>query len=99
MTARGRPAARPPFAFQPQFALLQNRVSFMTASLPRLAVLVCLAVLAASPASSARTLRQAQANEPFPFGTELMLDAAPMRGPKRVPIIQIEDNGAASIDL
>jgi hypothetical protein len=51
------------------------------------------------PASTILALRPAQANEPFPFGSELMLDAAPMRGSKRVPMIQIEDNGAASIDL
>jgi hypothetical protein len=63
----------------------------MTASsLPRLAVLAFLAGLTAWPA---------QASEPFPFGSELMLDAAPMRGSKRVPMIQIEDDGSASIDL
>ena len=71
----------------------------MTVSLPRLAVLALLAVLTAVPVSTGLTLRHAQANEPFPFGSELMLDAAPMRGSKRVPIIEIEDNGAASIDL
>jgi hypothetical protein len=35
----------------------------------------------------------------FPFGRELMLDAAPMRGGKRIPIIEIAENGAASIQL
>src|ERR1700692_4393900 len=35
----------------------------------------------------------------FPFGSELMLDAMPMPGSKRVPILQIEDNGTASINL
>jgi META domain len=35
----------------------------------------------------------------FPFGRELMLDAAPMRGSKRVPILEIEQDGAASLDL
>ncbi len=35
----------------------------------------------------------------FPFDHELMLDAAPMPGSKRVPILQITENGAASIDL
>jgi heat shock protein HslJ len=72
----------------------------MTASpLPRLAVLAILAVSTALPASTALTVRPAQASEPFPFGTELMLDTAPMRGSKRVPTIEIDDNGAASIDL
>jgi heat shock protein HslJ len=41
----------------------------------------------------------ALASEPFPFGSELMLDAAPMHGSKRVPMIEIEDDGSASIDL
>ena len=54
----------------------------------------CLAVLLASA-----VLWPALASEPFPFGTELMLDAAPMRGSKRVPMIEVEDNGTASIDL
>lgn len=35
----------------------------------------------------------------FPFGSELMLDAAPMRGSKRVPMLEIDENGAAAIDL
>jgi hypothetical protein len=35
----------------------------------------------------------------FPFDRELMLETAPMRGSKRVPIIEIDKNGAASIDL
>ena len=41
----------------------------------------------------------AAAGEGFPFGSELMLDAAPMHGSKRIPMIEIEDNGTASIDL
>jgi len=41
----------------------------------------------------------AQASEPFPFGAELMLDAAPLPGSKRVPMLQIEEDGAVSIDL
>jgi META domain len=44
-------------------------------------------------------VRPVQASEPFPFGSELMLDAAPMHGSKRVPMIEIEDDGTASIDL
>ena len=35
----------------------------------------------------------------FPFGREMMLDTAPMPGSKRVPILEIDENGAASIDL
>ena len=35
----------------------------------------------------------------FPFGTELMLDVEPLYGSKRIPMLQIEDNGTAAIDL
>jgi hypothetical protein len=41
----------------------------------------------------------APASEPFPFGAALMLDTAPMRGSKRIPMIEIEENGMTSIDL
>jgi len=33
------------------------------------------------------------AAEPFPFGQELLLDAAPMRPGKRMPILTVEANG------
>jgi hypothetical protein len=35
----------------------------------------------------------------FPFGREFVLDASPMRGSKKVPILDIGDAGAAEIDL
>src|ERR1700734_2017069 len=35
----------------------------------------------------------------FPFGSELVFDGKPMRGTKRLPMIEIEQNGTASIDL
>lgn len=35
----------------------------------------------------------------FPFDRDLVLDARPMRGGKRVPILAIEANGRAQIDL
>ncbi len=41
----------------------------------------------------------AVAGDSFPFGTTLMLDTAPMRGSKRIPMLEIAENGAASIDL
>jgi heat shock protein HslJ len=41
----------------------------------------------------------APASEPFPFGVTLMLDAAPMRGSKRIPMLEIAEDGATSIDL
>src|SRR5580700_5131759 len=39
------------------------------------------------------------AENAFPFGTELMLDVEPLYGSKRVPMLQIDDNGTAAIDL
>jgi META domain len=35
----------------------------------------------------------------FPFGSELILDVSPMHGSKRIPMIEIDDDGATSIDL
>jgi len=37
--------------------------------------------------------------ETFPFERELLLDAAPMRPGKRMPILAVEPNGNARIDL
>jgi heat shock protein HslJ len=37
--------------------------------------------------------------EGFPFGRELLLDASPLRGSKKVPILDIGDAGAAEIEL
>jgi len=39
------------------------------------------------------------AAEPFPFDQELLLDAAPMRPGKRMPLLTVEPNGTARIDL
>jgi hypothetical protein len=39
------------------------------------------------------------AAEPFPFGKELLLDGEPMRPGKRMPILLIEQDGNAKIDL
>jgi len=41
----------------------------------------------------------ADASGTFPFGSELVLDAAPMHGTKRMPMLEIDDNGVTSIDL
>ena len=41
----------------------------------------------------------ASAQADFPFGRELLLDAAPMKGSKRVPSLDIADNGGATIEL
>jgi heat shock protein HslJ len=39
------------------------------------------------------------AAQEFPFGRELMLDVAPMKGSKRVPMLDIDPRGIADIDL
>lgn len=41
----------------------------------------------------------ATAADLFPFDQELLLDAAPMRPAKRMPILTVEPNGNAKIDL
>jgi len=40
----------------------------------------------------------AQAQD-FPYNRDLVLDARPMRGGKRVPVLSIDASGAAQIDL
>lgn len=39
------------------------------------------------------------AQSDFPFGSELMLDVKPMKGSKRVPMLEIDQKGLAAIDL
>jgi heat shock protein HslJ len=39
------------------------------------------------------------ADRSFPYDSMLLLEAKPMKGSKRVPILQIESKGEASIDL
>ena len=39
------------------------------------------------------------AAEPFPFDQDLLLDAAPMRPGKRMPLLNVEPNGNVRIDL
>jgi hypothetical protein len=41
----------------------------------------------------------AEGEAAFPFGTALVLDAAPQAGSKRVPMIEIEESGAATFYL
>ena len=40
----------------------------------------------------------AQAQD-FPYNRDLVLDVRPMRGGKRVPVVSVEPNGQAQIDL
>ncbi|MBV8513186.1 MAG: META domain-containing protein [Xanthobacteraceae bacterium] len=41
----------------------------------------------------------ALAQEDFPFEHELLLDAHPMKGSKRIPNLSVEPDGTATIDL
>jgi hypothetical protein len=41
----------------------------------------------------------AQADGSFPFGMDMMLDAAPLPGSKRIPDLDIGDNGATVLEL
>lgn len=61
-------------------------------AIARATSVVALGVAALAAAVPARA-------EPFPYGQELMLDVNPMRGSKKVPILDIGDNGAAEIEL
>jgi hypothetical protein len=44
-------------------------------------------------------MREARAETGFPFGMEMTLDAAPQRGSKRVPDLDIGDNGEVVLEL
>jgi hypothetical protein len=35
----------------------------------------------------------------FPYGSELRMDARPVKGSKRIPLLEVESNGAATLDL
>ena len=59
---------------------------------PHAGPLVCLLVVAAVPAALA-------AERGFPDDGEFMLEAKPMKGSKRVPILEVELKDAASINL
>jgi heat shock protein HslJ len=45
------------------------------------------------------TARAAHAEEEFPFGFEMTLDAARMPGSKRIPSLDIGDNGEVALEL
>lgn len=63
----------------------------MTRAVPaRGAIVAVLLFLTCGPAAAA---------DQFPFNQELLLDAAPMRPGKRMPILTVEPDGNAQIDL
>jgi heat shock protein HslJ len=51
-------------------------------------------------AGLAVSLMSAAANEAaFPFGSALFLDSAPLPGSRRIPMIEIQENGTAAFNL
>ena len=75
----------------PAVIFARNNMELMMRSMRQAGRFVAVAVaIATTPAL---------AGDSFPFGTTLMLDAAPMRGSKRLPMLEIAEDGAASIDL
>jgi heat shock protein HslJ len=65
-----------------------NRVEF--------SMLRSLAILAAIISSASTTFA---AERTFPFDSELMLDAKPMKGSKRIPVMTVGPSGKAEIDM
>ena len=55
--------------------------------------------LALGTAATATFASAVAAQSEFPFGSELMLDVKPMKGSKRVPMLDIDGKGLAEIDL
>jgi hypothetical protein len=58
-----------------------------------------LAGLLACVALGGAIMPAAAGDSVFPFGSELALDAAPLPGTKRVPTIEIDEDGAAAFNL
>lgn len=58
-----------------------------------------IAMAVAVAAGSARPAAAQSGSRPFPYGRELRLDAEAMRGSKKVPVLDIGDNGTAEIEL
>jgi len=61
---------------------------------PRRGLLRATLVVALGLAATAGAVAQS-----FPFGRELLLDTAPMRGSKKLPVLDIGDRGTAEIEL
>src|SRR3984885_7563534 len=55
--------------------------------------------LALVPAVTAFKSVPASAEDGFPFGFEMTLETAPQPGSKRLPTLEIGDNGEATLDL
>jgi len=57
------------------------------------------AAVAAAFAVAGLAASSAGADEGFPFGFEMTLDALPQAGSKRIPTLEIGDNGEAVLEL
>jgi hypothetical protein len=55
--------------------------------------------VALTVAMAAMNANPACADDGFPFGFEMQLDTAPQPGSKRLPTLEIGDNGEATLDL
>jgi heat shock protein HslJ len=64
------------------------------AGMVRLAGIVSVLFMAKEP-----TAAHAQADTGFPFGAEMTMDVAPMRGSKRIPNLEIGDAGEVVLEL
>ena len=58
-----------------------------------------LRLAAAATFAAALPAFPAASEEGFPFGFEMTLDALPQAGSKRIPTLEIGDNGEAKLDL
>jgi hypothetical protein len=65
---------------------------------PDSAMMLALLAVALSACLAADALAQSGSLS-FPYGRELRLDADPMQGSKKVPILDIAENGNAEIEL
>jgi hypothetical protein len=83
MKAPGRPAVRPNSPPEMTMAGLRQYVA---------CGLVCAAIVGSSWPVAA-------VDGAFPFDRDLVLDVAPMRGSKRLPILEIAASGAATMQL
>jgi hypothetical protein len=73
---------------------LEQRMILSNFQLMRVGCLALVLAMAAGGIAPARDIMKE-----FPFDEELMLDTPPMRGSKRVPMLDIAANGAVLIDL
>ena len=82
------------FLISQGFSSLTRRIVFLN-----VAGLLALALPAALLATAAPATGYAQADTGFPFGLEMTLDVGRMPGSKRIPSLDIGDNGEVALEL